>query len=84
MKPPVVACVDFVELATEWMEGALDEDQRSEIEEHLVVCPPCIAFVRQLRLTQQALGTLQDAPLPPAARDRLLEAFAEWSGRGRA
>jgi len=76
---PLMACIDVVDLVTEWMEGALDEDHRGELEEHLVVCPDCTEFVRQLRLTQQSLANLRATALASVVRDRLLEEFARWT-----
>jgi len=78
----LIACIDVVEVVTDWMEGVLDDDLRTDLEEHLVICPDCAAFARQLRLTRQALGTLGDTEPPPLLRNRLLEAFAEWTDRG--
>ena len=40
-----IRCVEMVEIVTEWMEGALDDDTRSAVEEHLAICPDCIAYV---------------------------------------
>jgi len=66
---------------TEWMEGELDDDRRSELEEHLVICPDCAVFVRQLRLEKRALDRLRREGLPTELRERLLEAVAGWAGR---
>ncbi len=73
-----VRCIDVVDLATEWMEGALTDEERSEIEEHLVVCAPCATFVRQMRLTRSALAGVRPS-LPPQLRSQLLGSFAGWS-----
>jgi anti-sigma factor RsiW len=79
MRQPVVRCVEFVETVTEWMEGALVDDERLALEEHLVICPHCTEYVAQLRLSRAVLQqaadvTAGEAP-PPAARAALLEAF---------
>jgi hypothetical protein len=72
-----VRCVELVELVTDWMEGELDESARAHVEEHVVVCPPCGAYIRQLRQAIELTRFVDldaDAP-PPAARDALLQAF---------
>lgn len=70
-----VRCTELIELVTEWMDGELDEDTRARIEEHLVVCAPCTAYVTQLRQSIAAMERLDlDAP-PAAVRDELLRAF---------
>lgn len=77
---PLVRCSDFVDSVTEWMEGALAEDDRLALEEHLVVCPDCTEYTEQLRLSVATLrslgatGRTRTAP-PPEASDALLEAL---------
>ena len=75
MRQPEVRCVEFVETVTDWMEGALDDDARLLVEEHLVICPHCTEYLAQLRATA---AVLREAPAeaPPAkARAALLAAF---------
>ena len=76
MRQPEIRCVEFVESVTEWMEGALPDDERLLLEEHLVICPHCTEYVAQLRLTATVLRgrPTSDAP-PPTARAALLDAF---------
>jgi hypothetical protein len=82
MVQPAVRCVEFVETVTDWMEGALDDDARLLLEEHLVICPHCTDYLRQLRATTAVLGTSAatgDAP-PASARAALLAAFRAANG----
>jgi anti-sigma factor RsiW len=77
MLQPEIRCIEFVESVTDWMEGALDDDTRVELEEHLALCVHCVAYVDQLRLTS---AVLREAPSrsstpPAAARAALLDAF---------
>ena len=77
MKQPPVRCVEFVELVTDWSEGALDENIRAEVEEHINICPPCAEYVEQMRMAVRLLrGVEQEAP-PAPARAALLAAFRE-------
>ena len=70
-----ISCVYLVEMVTDWMEGGLDDDTRALVEEHLVLCAPCGAYVRQIRQAMQAMCALDtDAP-PPAVHQALLQAF---------
>lgn len=70
-----VRCVEFVEIVTEWMEGALTDTKREEVEEHIAICPDCTVYLGQLRDTVVVLGDLaEEAPVEPA-RERL---FAEF------
>ncbi len=75
MNQPPLRCVEFVELVTEWSEGALDENVRAEVEEHINICPPCAEYVEQMRMAVRLLrGAEQEAP-PEGARDALLAAL---------
>jgi anti-sigma factor RsiW len=76
MARPAVCCVELVEAATDWMEGAVDDDDRRRLEEHLVDCPHCAEYVSQLRSTSRVLAGVGGRDAPPAtARAALLDAF---------
>jgi anti-sigma factor RsiW len=74
---PVFRCVNFVEVVTEWEAGGLADDVRSEVEEHLGLCPDCVDYVEQLRRTVGSLRGLPDEGPPAPARDAVLRAFRE-------
>ena len=38
-------CIELVEVVTEWMEGALDDEDRVLLEAHLLTCGRCVAYV---------------------------------------
>ena len=84
MRQPPVRCVDFVESVTDWMEGALDDDARLTLEEHLAICPHCTEYVGQLRLSAAVLREVDErvpgAAPPPDARAALLDAFRTARG----
>jgi anti-sigma factor RsiW len=74
-----IRCIEMVEVVTDWMEGALDDDTRAAVEEHLAICPDCIAYIDQLRTTTALAARLaaDPDPEPPPAdvRARLVAAF---------
>jgi hypothetical protein len=67
-------CIELVEVATDWMEGALDDADRLLLEAHLVSCRSCGAYVAQLRSVPVLLRRLPADGPPAAARAALLEA----------
>jgi hypothetical protein len=76
MAPPAVRCGELVEAATDWMEDAVDADDRRRLEEHLVDCRHCTEHVSQLRSTSLVLAGVGGHDTPPArTRAALLEAF---------
>jgi anti-sigma factor RsiW len=73
-----IACIDLVELVTDYLEGALDQERRETLEAHLRTCDGCRVYVEQMRETREHLGHVPPDPavdLPEAARQELLEAF---------
>jgi anti-sigma factor RsiW len=73
-----MSCKEFVELVTDYLEGALPRDERHRFEGHLEVCPGCVTYVEQIRATVQTVGALREEDIPPGTRDELLAAFRDW------
>ncbi|HEY1566926.1 MAG TPA: zf-HC2 domain-containing protein [Solirubrobacteraceae bacterium] len=72
-------CVDFVELATDYLEGVLSVDQRLIVERHLAFCSPCVDYLDQMRAVIRATGTLREEDVPAPVADSLMEAFRALS-----
>jgi anti-sigma factor RsiW len=62
-----VTCQQFVELVTEYFEGALEARTLSQVEEHLVMCDWCVTYVEQMQATIASLRELREvrSPEPP-------------------
>ena len=75
MIEPDLRCIEFVELVTDWAEGALDDVTVARFEEHLAFCTGCGAYVVQLRQAASVLKELDWVAPPPEARDTLLRMF---------
>jgi hypothetical protein len=75
-----VACREFVELVTEYLEGTLSDDVERAIAAHLDLCEPCVVYLEQMRSTASTLRTLAGRALPLAARERLLGVFTALHG----
>jgi anti-sigma factor RsiW len=72
-----LVCQEFVELVTDYLEGALPEEERLRFEAHLAECDGCSGYLEDMR---RLIGSLHDAPEPPpdpATREALLRAFRE-------
>jgi anti-sigma factor RsiW len=70
-----VACIDEVELITDYLEGALPDAERRRLEEHLELCPGCTEYLEQMRAVAGSLGGLREESIPPALRDTLIATF---------
>jgi anti-sigma factor RsiW len=73
-----MACQDLVELVTEYLEGALDDDRRAAVEAHLADCEGCSKYLEQMRTTILLTGRLREEQIPPEAREPLLRVFRDW------
>jgi predicted anti-sigma-YlaC factor YlaD len=69
-----VTCQEFVELITDYFEGALTHRTLSQVEEHLVLCDWCVTYAGQMSDTVAALQTLRDRP-PTQPSEALLKAL---------
>ncbi|MGH2872471.1 MAG: anti-sigma factor family protein [Solirubrobacteraceae bacterium] len=67
--------MDFVELATEYLEGALSVEQRLVMERHLAFCSPCMDYLEQMRATIAATGGLRAQDVPEPVIEPLMAAF---------
>jgi len=72
-----LTCKQVVELATDYLEGALDRHTCQQFEDHLAVCPDCGAYLDQVRQTINVLGAVAPEQLSPATRDGLMKAFSD-------
>jgi len=70
-----MACRELIEQAGDYLEGELSAAERQRFEAHLEECPYCIEYLDQIKAVSGALGGLEEDPLPPAARERLLAAY---------
>ena len=77
MRPRDVACIELVELLTDYLEGALPADEVAAVDAHLETCPACRTYLAQMRATIQALGSVPVETLPDEAYDTLLAAFRD-------
>ena len=73
-----LTCRELVELVTDYLEGALDDDTVRRFEEHLALCPGCVTYVDQMRETASRLGTIPVESLSEEMRATLLSAFRDF------
>ncbi len=77
-----LTCQEFVALVTDYLEDALDQRTRARFETHLIDCPDCPVYLRQLEEIVGASGMLREEDLSPEMRDALLSRFRTWSRGG--
>jgi predicted anti-sigma-YlaC factor YlaD len=70
-----VTCQEFVELVTDYLEGALDDEIKARFEEHMQLCHGCEVYLRQMEETAARMGSVPAESLSPDAQSVLLDAF---------
>ena len=73
-----LTCQEFVELVTDYLEGALDEDTVRRFEEHLALCPGCKTYLSQMKETASRLGEIPVESLSAETQATLLSAFRDF------
>ena len=72
------ACAEVVELASEYLEGAMTPEQRTRFELHLNLCDGCSSFLEQVRTTGALASSLPVEEIPDDLKSKLLAAFRDW------
>lgn len=75
-----MACKEFVELVTAFLEGALDPEAEARFVDHLAGCDGCDVYLEQMRRTITTAADLPAEGLSGDARARLLAAFRARRG----
>ncbi len=72
-----LSCQEFVELATDYFEGALDAETTARFDQHRALCPGCETYLQQLRQTVSRLGEIPVESLSEEMQSTLLSAFRD-------
>jgi anti-sigma factor RsiW len=72
-------CRELVERTTDYLEDALDGDDRLRAADHLGVCTGCQAYVGEVQVTIQLMAGLPAEPLPAELEAGLLTMYRSWS-----
>lgn len=72
-----LTCQEFVELVTDYLEGALDADATARFEQHLAACPGCETYLNQMKETASRLGEIPVETLSEDMQTTLLAAFRD-------
>jgi anti-sigma factor RsiW len=75
--PEDLACVEEVEIITDYLEGALPAAEARRLEHHLTTCPGCTEYLEQMRALATSLGGLSADSIPAEIRDGLIAAFRD-------
>ena len=57
-RPDPLVCREFVELVTDYLDGALPPEQRERFEAHLAECEGCTGYLEDMRSIATTLETV--------------------------
>ncbi len=75
-----LVCQQAVELATDYLEGALSRSERRRFERHLAGCPHCTEYLAQIRATIAITGRLTPDDLSEPMRAEFVALYRRWQG----
>lgn len=73
----VLKCRDVPELATDYVEGALNRRDRLTMRLHLLICRMCRTYMDQIAKTRRLLGRQEMPPPAPDIEEKLVSAAAD-------
>jgi predicted anti-sigma-YlaC factor YlaD len=76
----MLTCQEVTELVTDYLEGRPPLVQRLRFQLHLGMCRHCRAYLRQMKVTVDALASLAGEPIPQAMSHEVLERLRTWKG----
>ena len=72
-----ITCRQLVELASDYLEQALESGDAELFEQHLVYCEGCEHYVEEVRRTISLSSRLRDDEVPAETVERLLTEFRQ-------
>ena len=78
MSPEEIVCREFVEVATDYLEAAMPDEQLELVEEHLAMCDWCRDYLEQLEATSEAVA---EAPGDEPAAETLQALIGAFRAR---
>jgi len=70
-----IICRQFVEVASDYLEGAVPDEDLELVEEHLAMCDWCREYLHQIETTSAALAEAAPSAPSETTLDELLGAF---------
>ena len=73
-----LTCRDFVELVTDFLEGAVEQDTKLRFEQHMRICAGCETYLQQMMETASRLGEIPVETISDEMQQTLLSAFHDF------
>jgi len=78
MSQTYITCKQLLDFIADYLSGDLSAEERRELDRHLAVCPPCVAYLKSYQRTielEKAAYADPDAPAPGNVPEDLVRAI---------
>jgi len=75
-------CQEITDLLLDYITGELDPETVAAFEEHLRLCPDCVAFLNTYKKTVQATRSLRFGDIPAEMEKRVRRFLRERTQKG--
>ncbi|WP_166359833.1 anti-sigma factor family protein [Pseudomonas akapageensis] len=72
----MLTCKEQVERSSDYLDGQLSFRERLLVRHHLMFCPNCRRFIKQMRLMQATLRKMPESPVVDVDVDQLAAKLA--------
>ncbi len=72
-----ISCEDIFDLVGAWHDRELSERDQNAFEQHLLICPPCLAYSDRVRRALAALEATATVAVPEGLSGRVTTAVLE-------
>lgn len=76
-----MTCKELVELATDYLEGAMAPDQVAAVESHMADCAGCTMVMSQFRETIRLTGEVPEEQVTAAQQEALRRVFRDFQAK---
>ena len=78
----LLTCQEVLDYLTEYLEGNLPAGEHARLDEHLAVCPECVAYLKNFRATIAATRrACEDDPALAPIPEELVRAILSARGK---
>ena len=68
----MMTCKELIEaFLADYLDAALSPEAVADLERHLALCPPCVAYLNTYKRTRELVGRTGPADMPPEMKSVL-------------
>jgi anti-sigma factor RsiW len=72
---PYMTCQQLIDFIMSYLENELPDEERSEFDRHMAVCPSCVNYLKTYEKTVLLAKACADDPVPDEVPESLVQAI---------